>query len=128
MSAAVLPPNVAKRVRTEGDCVLWLGACNNRGYGTVGVGNKKTALVHRVVYQATVGDIPADLTIDHLCRNKTCVNVEHMDVVTRAENSRRAHESRYQDKLAQLGYTPPIAGGPSFSDIFEKYFGNRTTV
>lgn len=110
-----LPANVARHVQADGDCVIWLGARNNRGYGSVGVGGKRTALVHRHVYEATVAPIPADMTIDHLCRNKLCVNVEHLEVVTRSENSKRAARHRYPAD------TTPVGNG--FSEIFEKFFG-----
>jgi hypothetical protein len=60
----------------------------------VGIGNKRTALAHRVAYEALVGPIPDGMTIDHLCRNKRCLNPAHMELVTRGENTRRAHEGR----------------------------------
>jgi hypothetical protein len=59
------------------------------GYGTVSW-NGKRWLIHRAIWTETCSPIPAGLTIDHLCRNKVCVNVRHMEVVTLAENSRRA--------------------------------------
>lgn len=84
---------IAKRVNQEGDCLIWEGARNNKGYGILGV-NGKTTLVHRHVWVQAGRDLPEGLTIDHLCRVKRCVNVDHMEVVTRSENSRRAAEAR----------------------------------
>ena len=76
-------------------CLLWTGATNSKGYGAVGSGKKGvTALAHRVVFAAAKGPIPSEMTVDHLCRNRLCQNVEHMELVTRAENSRRALEAR----------------------------------
>lgn len=46
---------------------------------------------HRLAYEALVGHIPDGMTIDHLCRNKECINPQHMEVVTRGENARRAN-------------------------------------
>jgi hypothetical protein len=46
-------------------------------------------LAHRVAYRLTVGEIPDGLTVDHLCRNRMCVNPDHMELVTLAENGRR---------------------------------------
>lgn len=87
-----LPANLANRILLSADgCWLFTGARQSRGYGSVGIGNGRTALAHRVAYEATVGEIPDGMTIDHLCLNKTCLNPEHMQVVTRAENTRRAH-------------------------------------
>ena len=80
------------RVLVTETCWLWTGATQTRGYGSVGVGNGRTALAHRVAYQQTVGPIPDGMTIDHVCENKVCVNPDHLEVVTRAENTRRAAE------------------------------------
>jgi hypothetical protein len=45
---------------------------------------------HRVVYEHMVGAIPEGLQLDHLCRNRMCVNPEHLEPVTGQENKRRA--------------------------------------
>ena len=82
-------PILARTVR-DGDCLIWQGAIQSKGYGSVTGGRKGiTKLAHRVIYEASVGLIPEGMTIDHLCQEKRCLNVEHMEVVTRGENSRR---------------------------------------
>jgi len=68
-----------------GDCIVWQGALDRDGYGLVSV-NDHTRRAHRVAYDREVGPIPPRLTIDHLCRNRACVNVEHMEPVTVREN------------------------------------------
>lgn len=89
-----LPARVARRVIADGDCLVWTGAKNSRGYGTVTNGRGGSMLVHRYVYEQLVGPIPEGLTIDHVaargCTSKCCVNVEHLEPVTRGENNRRA--------------------------------------
>jgi hypothetical protein len=71
-------------------CWLWLLAIDSSGYGRGEfVGKKDRA--HRLSYQAFKGAIPDGLTIDHLCRNKCCVNPDHLDAVTLTENIRRRH-------------------------------------
>lgn len=86
MSAAA----ILARTVDDGGCLIWQGARNSKGYGSMAAGVKgKTQLTHRAVYQLTVGPIPLGLTIDHLCMEKLCLNVQHMEVVTRSENSRR---------------------------------------
>jgi hypothetical protein len=73
----------------DGDCRVWEGAVQSSGYGSLTDGHGGTALAHRVIYEATVGPISDAMTIDHLCFRKLCLNVHHMEVVTRGENTRR---------------------------------------
>jgi len=66
-------------------CWLWLGALNNKGYGQIHV-NGKTELAHRKSYEIYVGQIPAGLTLDHLCRVPCCINPAHLEPVSMREN------------------------------------------
>ncbi len=68
------------------ECWLWTGP-TNRGYGRATIrGRKMTA--HRAVYLTMRGPIPPGrhIHLDHLCRNKMCVNPDHMEIVSRREN------------------------------------------
>ena len=49
----------------------------------------KHFLAHRMIYELLVGPIPDGLEIDHLCRNRGCVNPGHMEPVTHRENLMR---------------------------------------
>lgn len=80
------------RTMRVGTCLIWQGA-TYRGYGRVKI-NGQQVRVHRAVYELAVGAIPDGLTLDHLCRNRACVNVEHLEPCTRGENTRRAHKGR----------------------------------
>lgn len=82
----------ARTVEDENACWNWIGALNSKGYGCISTGGKnKNGLVHRVSYELHVGPIPDGLTIDHLCRNKVCVNPAHLEPVTIRTNIRRAY-------------------------------------
>jgi hypothetical protein len=74
-------------------CWVWTGRKQREGYGRIVV-NGITTGVHRVAYEMAKGPIPDGMTIDHLCRNKACVNPAHMEVVSFGENSRRQMLSR----------------------------------
>jgi len=83
-----LPDNFWSKVTTT-DCLVWKGAVNSKGYACFAVAGK-SHLAHRVAWEDANGPIPDGLTIDHLCRVRNCVNVAHMELVTIAENGRRA--------------------------------------
>lgn len=70
-------------------CWPWIAAVDSCGYGRVKVAQRDLK-AHRVAYEFAVGPIPDGLTIDHLCRNKPCVNPAHLEPVTWRENLHRA--------------------------------------
>lgn len=74
----------------NGYCIKWTGALDRDGYGRVG---RDCDLAHRVAYEREFGPIPEGLEIDHLCRVRSCVNPEHLEPVTHAENMRRLSEA-----------------------------------
>lgn len=73
------------KIHKTADCWEWGGTILNNGYGRFMV-KKKTVLVHRYSYELYVGEVPEGLVIDHLCRNRRCVNPDHLEPVTNEEN------------------------------------------
>jgi hypothetical protein len=76
------------KVDKSGSCWLWLAGKGSHGYGMFDAGYGMTC-AHRVAYELVIGDIPAGLELDHLCRNRVCVNPSHLEPVTSQENTRR---------------------------------------
>jgi hypothetical protein len=70
-------------------CWIWIGADDGGRYGNAWV-NGKLVKAHRASYEMHRGPIPAGMQIDHLCRVKCCVNPDHLEAVTDAENRQRA--------------------------------------
>jgi len=70
-------------------CWLWIGALNGKGYGNFRGESLRTLQAHKFSYETFVGDVPPGLQLDHKCRTPACVNPEHLEPVTSAENTRR---------------------------------------
>lgn len=113
---------VMSRVEKEsaGGCWLYTGSLAADGYARVkDAGSDLALLVHRVTYEELTGPIPDGLVLDHLCRVRNCVNPEHLEPVTGAENIRRGVRAR-------LGERTHCAEGHEFTPE-NTAFQRRTT-
>ncbi|MFY1862077.1 HNH endonuclease signature motif containing protein [Achromobacter xylosoxidans] len=74
-----------KIVKASDGCWNWTGTKQKTGHGRIKV-DKRNRCAHRVVFELLRGSIPDGLVLDHLCRNPSCVNPEHLEPVTQREN------------------------------------------
>jgi len=83
-------------------CWVWQRAKTTAGYGQVYL-RGKMVYAHRVFYEGYVADIPQGQVLDHLCRNRTCCNPDHIQPVTHAENMRRSRRANCKRGHALTG-------------------------
>ncbi|MFJ8146570.1 HNH endonuclease signature motif containing protein [Streptomyces sp. NPDC096048] len=74
----------------ESGCWRWTGFISHKGYGRFRFASN-VGHAHRFAYVVLVGPIGDGLEIDHLCRERSCINPEHLEAVTHSENLQRRH-------------------------------------
>lgn len=93
-----VPYRVAQRaasrwVEDANGCFVSTYSVASHGYAQIGWQSAEegrgVTVAHRAAWVAARGDIPAGMTIDHLCKNRRCVRVSHLRLLTNLENARR---------------------------------------
>lgn len=92
----------------ENGCWEWT-AGNRGGYGRVAI-HGKLMEAHRWMWERTNGPIPEGLELDHLCRNRACVNPEHLEPVSHLENIRRGETGAHNARKTHCKHGHPLSG------------------
>ena len=95
------------KVRADGQCLVWTASLKGDGYGQFWFGTTVTR-AHRWAYEYLMGPVPDGLEIDHLCRNRACVNVAHLEAVTHRENVLRGRSAKSEKTHCPSGH--PYSG------------------
>jgi len=89
-------------------CWNWVGSIAPNGYGVARTQGRGSMTAHRLVFMESGGSIPDGMELDHLCRNRRCVNPAHLEPVTHAENMLRAFAAAPRPAVCKLGH--PLDG------------------
>lgn len=109
-----LPERIQEKLIPEPNtgCWLYMGSWDSaNGYGKISWGGRHSML-HRVVYELTVGPIPEGLILDHQCRVRACCNPAHLEPVTVQVNTERG-EAVLFPKISAVGRNSYGANGGS---------------
>lgn len=101
-----IPERITSRIDFQDDCWIWTGYHNATGYPYSSLDGRDQP-AYRVVYQMVVGPIPEGLELDHLCNVPSCVNPDHLEPVTHAENMRRIRDRQLACRRAGHDWTDP---------------------
>ena len=117
-------------VMHEGGCVTPTShKLNQDGYFRKQVwvdGTLKPMMYHRHIWMQQRGDIPEGYEVDHICRNRACCNIDHLQLLTVSDHKVKTNKERSKDRIDQA-YQTWIDEGLSGSELGRKYNTTEST-
>ncbi len=95
------------------------------GYGVI-TSNRRRTQAHRYYYEQTKGSIPEGMILDHLCRNRSCVNPDHMEPVTPATNNQRGQATKLT--IDQVREIRSLKGKMTYLQLAGRYSVSTSTI
>lgn len=109
----------------KSNCWIWPYSTNKEGYGHFQK-DRKQHDAHRWFFEFFRGSIPVNTELDHICRNRACVNPEHLEPVSHRENCLRGSQTKLTP--AQVKEIRSLKGKFTLQQIGNKYGVSKTTI
>jgi hypothetical protein len=110
-------------VPSQDGCLVFQGAVNSKGYGSVGEG-----LIHRLAWSEYNGPIPAEWEIHHRCKNKLFCNIDHLDCLGKADHAQLKARPQKLDESRVLALLDALDAGDSRKAVAARFGVSPTTV
>lgn len=107
-------------------CWVWQSSISTKGYGKFHPQKNVYLRAHIYYYERKFGKVPDGLELDHTCRNRRCVNLDHLEPVTKLENIRRGAATKLT--VAEVIEIRKLGGTMKQSDIAERFKVSRTNI
>jgi len=107
-------------------CWIWQRSLTPQGYGHLTINNKQV-LAHRFLYVQQNGYLSDNYELDHLCSNKACVNPNHLEPVSHAENCRRGPKAKLNWRDIEI-IKNKLAMGITHRELAKEFNVTHTTI